>query len=267
MSIILGIDSTQRQLFLAFVDSSGECVTESSSTGETSGDVIARLDALCKNSGKQLADVSGIAVALGPGSYTGIRTGIATAQGLSVGLDIPVYGVSVFESRVLEFVSEEERLVALLTASKEERFLKCFDISVGSLIQEFQSEGEDWNEHGEQSKEFFDLARLINRFDISDVGDVIAISNDDISGFISEQPGAVRVVDCDISRESAISAERLNPALLVVLALLRRLEALRQFCEQGEFELTNVEGLTSLEPAYVKNVNAKTLAERGKRTY
>lgn len=42
--------------------------------------------------------VGALAVSIGPGSYTGIRIGIATAQGLSAGWDVPVYGIATLEA-------------------------------------------------------------------------------------------------------------------------------------------------------------------------
>ncbi len=43
------------------------------------------------------SDLTAIGVVVGPGSFTGIRLGIAYAKGISVGLDIPVVGINAFE--------------------------------------------------------------------------------------------------------------------------------------------------------------------------
>ena len=48
--------------------------------------------------GLQVADVDKIAVAHGPGSFTGIRIGVATAKGLAFGADRPLVGVSSLEA-------------------------------------------------------------------------------------------------------------------------------------------------------------------------
>lgn len=42
-------------------------------------------------------DISAIGIVVGPGSFTGIRLGIAYAKGLGLGLNIPVVGISVFD--------------------------------------------------------------------------------------------------------------------------------------------------------------------------
>lgn len=50
----------------------------------------------------QMADLTAIGVIVGPGSFTGIRMGIAYAKGLGIGLNIPVVGVNLFELYLYE---------------------------------------------------------------------------------------------------------------------------------------------------------------------
>ena len=47
--------------------------------------------------GATWCDISAIGVVVGPGSFTGIRLGIAYAKGLALGLNIPVVGISAFD--------------------------------------------------------------------------------------------------------------------------------------------------------------------------
>ena len=48
-------------------------------------------------SGASWRDISAIGVVVGPGSFTGIRLGIAYAKGIGMGLNIPVVGISAFD--------------------------------------------------------------------------------------------------------------------------------------------------------------------------
>lgn len=48
-------------------------------------------------SGATWRDISAIGVVVGPGSFTGIRLGIAYAKGIGMGLNIPVVGISAFD--------------------------------------------------------------------------------------------------------------------------------------------------------------------------
>ena len=47
--------------------------------------------------GAKWSDINAIGVVVGPGSFTGIRLGIAYAKGLAMGLNIPVVGISAFD--------------------------------------------------------------------------------------------------------------------------------------------------------------------------
>ena len=58
------------------------------------------IDDLCARSGCAAADVAGVAVNLGPGAFTGLRVGLATAQGLATAYKRPLMGCSTFEALV-----------------------------------------------------------------------------------------------------------------------------------------------------------------------
>jgi tRNA threonylcarbamoyladenosine biosynthesis protein TsaB len=56
--------------------------------------VLVAADALLRASGLEPRDLDAVVVGTGPGSFTGIRIGLATARGLALGLGVPVAGVS-----------------------------------------------------------------------------------------------------------------------------------------------------------------------------
>ena len=67
-------------------------------SAEHSAELGPALDSLLERCGVSLNDLSGIGVGLGPGSYTGLRVGIAFAKGLEFGLGVPLVGVPSFEA-------------------------------------------------------------------------------------------------------------------------------------------------------------------------
>jgi tRNA threonylcarbamoyladenosine biosynthesis protein TsaB len=60
--------------------------------------VLGDADELVRDAGASPADISRVAVGIGPGSFTGIRIGLATARGLALGLSVPVAGLSTLEA-------------------------------------------------------------------------------------------------------------------------------------------------------------------------
>jgi len=68
----------------------------------------------------------GIVVGTGPGAFTGLRVGIATAKGLAHGLEIPLVGVSTAEALIEAFEAAEgadTRTVLLLPAGRSDRIV------------------------------------------------------------------------------------------------------------------------------------------------
>lgn len=59
--------------------------------------LTAMIDQLMQNTDKAVNDLQAVAVSKGPGSYTGLRIGLATAKGLCFGLNIPLIGVNTLQ--------------------------------------------------------------------------------------------------------------------------------------------------------------------------
>ncbi len=68
---------------------------------------------LFKTAGRNVNELSGVAVGVGPGSFTGVRVALATARGFALALNVPVMGVSSLEAYAYE--SKEDIFVALDT--------------------------------------------------------------------------------------------------------------------------------------------------------
>ena len=80
--------------------------------------------------GLAMADVDALVVGRGPGSFTGVRIGVATAKGLSCGLSRPLYGVSALDATAWEAWAAGRRgLVAVaLDAMRGEVYPGVYEI-------------------------------------------------------------------------------------------------------------------------------------------
>jgi tRNA threonylcarbamoyladenosine biosynthesis protein TsaB len=88
--LILAFDTATDVATSALVDGE-EVLGERTSRAVT---VLEDLDALLRQAGAHTRELEGLAVGIGPGSFTGVRIGLATARGLSLALGVPVAGVS-----------------------------------------------------------------------------------------------------------------------------------------------------------------------------
>ncbi len=85
-------------------------------------ELLGRIDALLAEAGVGLAELGAIAVGTGPGAFTGLRVGLATAKGLAHGLAVPIVGVPT-ASALLAAVTDDPGAALLMPAGPTERVL------------------------------------------------------------------------------------------------------------------------------------------------
>ena len=95
MDVRLGLDSAGPHLALALWAPERGVLAERAPRVERAhaARIVSELDALLHDAGIERNDLGAVTVGIGPGSYTGLRVGIASARGLSTGLGIPLGGV------------------------------------------------------------------------------------------------------------------------------------------------------------------------------
>jgi len=74
----------------------------------------------------RLADVAGFAISIGPGSFTGLRVGLATLKGLAFGDSRPIAAVPTLAARAAAAEGEIGPIAALLDARRGEVYAACF---------------------------------------------------------------------------------------------------------------------------------------------
>src|SRR5512141_3205901 len=92
--LILAFDTATEIATSALVDD-GEVLAERRSRAQT---LLEDVDALLRQGGAHPRDLDGLAVGTGPGSFTGVRIGLAAARGLALSLELPGAGVSTLDA-------------------------------------------------------------------------------------------------------------------------------------------------------------------------
>ncbi len=131
MTLILAIDCATAHTGLAVVRDGGAIaelcwVTKHNQTVE----MYPRLDALMKEAGIAFTDLDAIAVTRGPGSYNGVRVGIAAAKGFAFALSKPLIGVSTLEAEAWRFKGMGRPTTAVLPLGHDHA-VAVFEMSDG----------------------------------------------------------------------------------------------------------------------------------------
>ncbi|SPD75752.1 Universal bacterial protein YeaZ [uncultured Desulfobacterium sp.] len=131
--MLLAINTSTQQFGLAFINEDGTVSAEYLMPREKGhfGAFMPALDFLLKKLKVSIHDIQAICVAIGPGSFTGLRVGIAAAKGLCHALSIPVIGVSSLEAMASQIPCPELTVTPVIYSRKDEFFLAQFHIEEG----------------------------------------------------------------------------------------------------------------------------------------
>ena len=133
--IVLSLDTSSHATSCALVElgAGGEVAALAESLHlppARAGELLpAALASLCAQAGRQLSHVSGMAVGIGPGSFTGLRVGLASAKGLCYARRWPLRGASSLEALALAAWDGHPHgtvLVPALEARRGELFVAAF---------------------------------------------------------------------------------------------------------------------------------------------
>ena len=90
---------------------------------------------MLKNADLTLTACDAVAVAVGPGSFTGIRIGVAAAKGLAFGAGIPVIGVSTLEAMAQNLRHMDGLIVCAMDARRSQVYNAVFAAEGGQLTR------------------------------------------------------------------------------------------------------------------------------------
>ena len=95
--------------------------------------ILPLIDALFKKAGITVSQLTGIAVSIGPGSFTGLRIGLATAKGIAYDSGLPLVGVSTLHANAARVNHFDAVIGSMLDARKGEVYFALFQRSQDRL--------------------------------------------------------------------------------------------------------------------------------------
>ncbi|MFZ5452509.1 MAG: tRNA (adenosine(37)-N6)-threonylcarbamoyltransferase complex dimerization subunit type 1 TsaB [Thermodesulfobacteriota bacterium] len=125
--LTLALDTSTEEGSLALAEDD-QLLAESSlhSPGTFLQHLLPGIKELLAAGGRRLQDLGAIAVSMGPGNFTGLRIGLATAKGLAWALGCPLAPVSTLEALAAQFPRQPHPVAVLMDAKRQEVYLGLF---------------------------------------------------------------------------------------------------------------------------------------------
>ena len=132
--LILAFETSAKAASVALTEN-GKLLGESyQNTGMThSQTLMVMAEDLLKAAGKTVKDLSAVAVAEGPGSFTGVRIGVAAAKGLAWGAELPCFGISTLEAMAVSLGAWQGYICPVMDARRSQVYNALFYVNQGQL--------------------------------------------------------------------------------------------------------------------------------------
>ena len=132
--LILAFETTAKAGSVALLEDNKLLAESYQNTGLThSQTLMVMAQDLLKSCGKRVSDVTAVAVAEGPGSFTGVRIGVAAAKGFAWGGELPCYGVSTLEAMAQTLGIYQGYVCPCMDARRSQVYNALFYVNQGQL--------------------------------------------------------------------------------------------------------------------------------------
>ena len=227
---ILGIDTSSSSLSVAVMDDDllkGEFTLNHKLTH--SEQMMPLLDSLLSHLELKMSDIDLIGVSVGPGSFTGIRIGVAAANAMAMALDIPVVGISSLEAMAYTAGETAYTIVSTFDAQRDRFYFNAYRFENSELKA---LEAEDVLEKEDLIKKLESYHKVLL------LGDAVFI-NEELPLNVKKAKRAVRYVRASSVCELAHRNYLLGKTGFAVPVYLRKSQAEIQFEERMSKEVNN----------------------------
>ena len=134
--LILAFETSAKAASVALLEGNKLLAESYQNTGMThSQTLMVMAEDLLKQCGKTANDVEAVAVAEGPGSFTGVRIGVAAAKGFAWGRSLPCYGVSTLEAMAASLGIWEGYVCPVMDARRNQVYNALFEVKAGVITR------------------------------------------------------------------------------------------------------------------------------------
>ena len=134
---ILALETSTLMGSIALVDDERLLCELTLQVSEThSSQLMPAIDYVLRTTGISPEQLDGLAIALGPGSFTGLRIGMSTAKGLALAASKPLVGIPTLEAMAWSFPYAEHRICPMIDARMNEIYAAWFRAEKGGVVRE-----------------------------------------------------------------------------------------------------------------------------------
>jgi tRNA threonylcarbamoyladenosine biosynthesis protein TsaB len=134
--LILGIETATEQVSVAIGGHEGVLGLFEVARRRRHAETLApAIEFVCRQADVELAEIGAIAVDVGPGLYTGMRVGLATAKAMALALRIPVIGITSLDLLAFPLRHSERLIASIIDARRGEVFFGLYRAVPGGVQQ------------------------------------------------------------------------------------------------------------------------------------
>ena len=160
--LILAFETSAKAASVALHDGKKLLGESYQNTGLThSQTLMVMAEDVLKQCSKTAADVTAVAVAEGPGSFTGVRIGAAAAKGFAWGAEIPCYGISTLEAMAESLGIYQGYVCPVMDARRAQVYNALFYVNCGEITRVAPDRASALSDLGEELKNLSEPVFLV----------------------------------------------------------------------------------------------------------
>jgi|GEM_PF-1907253 len=134
--MVLGIESSDDYVAIGLADDAGVLISQSSTPGHRNKNSLHQfMDETLKTAGVRVRDLDGVSASIGPGSFTGLRVGLAAAKGICWSLNLSLCGISSMEAIAGSINGFSGKIAAVKDARRNRYYHGEFEIDGDNLAR------------------------------------------------------------------------------------------------------------------------------------